>query len=133
MQIQNCITTNNGKYYAGMTISDAKNKNRFNKIDINKDNILSTDEIFINRNSEARASKLAGIISMGIAVAGMLFAERHRGEVVFISNVGYILSSVMCSAFIVCLLKYMLYKLLEYKDNEENKNIFLKLLEKAIS
>ena len=73
LQVYNCITTNNGKYYAGMTIDEAKNKKSFSKIDTNKDNFLSTDEIFTNRNKEAEASKLAGIVSMGLAIAGMLF------------------------------------------------------------
>ena len=73
MQLINCITTYNNKYYAGMTIDNAKNKKQFSKIDLNNDNILSADEILKNRNTDAFASKWAGIASMGIAAAGMIF------------------------------------------------------------
>ena len=56
-----------------MTIDSAKNKKQFSKIDLNNDNVLSTDEILKNRNADAFASKWAGIISMGIATLGMIF------------------------------------------------------------
>ena len=75
MQPINQITTCNGKYYAGMTLETAKDKKTFSKIDLDHNNVLSPNEIFYHRDKDAKASKMAGLISMGIAALGTLFAN----------------------------------------------------------
>lgn len=67
------------------------------------------------------------------AIVGIVIAKQYRGETMFISNIVYISSSMVFSAFILCLIKFLLYQLLEFKDSEQKKNIILKLLERVIS
>ena len=99
------ITDVSGDYYAGMTLKQCKilelSTKTFNKIDKNRDGVLSADEIILRRKKESRNYKLTslgGLIMTSLALLGEVGLNPKTGSLGFDKFDKFVLPPLFCLA-----------------------------------
>ena len=97
------ITDANNRFYAGMTLAEAKRdgtdkswwRRDFHNLDKNRDGVLSVDEVMNERKRSSRNNKIAAVICAGLLPLEIMAMKGSKGWSQIDSLIDVVIASVL--------------------------------------